>query len=111
MKKTVFVAITSMIMAACSAQSSTSEYEPLTPFEPNLIEQTGVPVCDSYFAQLQTCLKGQVPADSYAEVIHAINTAKQELLYLEYQDAVEVCRLGFERASQEFAGKCSFNWN
>lgn len=111
MKKIILIAISSAIMAACSAQSSTSQYEPLTPFEPDPIEQTGIPICDAYFSQLETCLKGQVPADVYPEVERAINTAKQELLYLNNQDAIEVCRTGFEQARREFTDKCSFSWN
>lgn len=111
MKKIILVAISSAIMAACSAQSSTSQYEPLTPFEPDPIAQIGIPICDAYFLQLENCLKGQISAADYPEVRHAINTAKQELLYLNNQDAIEICRTGFEQASQQFSDKCSFNWN
>lgn len=111
MKKIILITISSAIMAACSAQSSTSQYEPLTSFEPYPIAQTGIPICDAYFSQLEICLKGQVPADVYPEVERAINTAKQELLHLNNQHAIEACRLGFEQAREEFAGKCSFSWN
>lgn len=74
-------------------------------------QTSGVLVCDTYLAQIEVCMKTQIPPENYADLEDGLETARRAILYSDDKDAVaQACREAIEEARRDYASKgCTFN--
>lgn len=75
------------------------------------IQPSGIPECDSYFVQIEACIKTQIPASEYAELVAGLNEASRAFAAAPDKSVVaQQCTQALQQAKDEYAAKgCTFN--